>query len=99
MIRNVIRNWFFPTQRGSAGRGRPLRRPPHRPALEALEDRLAPAASEIIGLSSVITPFRPRFSANDTGDIALIGNTLETASTLVSGSTSLQDIVNAQNGV
>src|SRR5262245_39963894 len=40
------------------------------PALESLEDRLAPA---------VVTPFTPRFSPNDTGDSAIIGNTLMTA--------------------
>src|SRR5437867_4835696 len=42
-----------------------------RPAgAEALERRT---------LLAVITPFTPRFSANDTGDIAIIANTLMTA--------------------
>jgi len=43
------------------------------PRLERLEDRIAPA---------VVTPFTPRFSTNSPGNIALIGNTLKTASTV-----------------
>ncbi|MFL5328736.1 MAG: SdrD B-like domain-containing protein [Gemmataceae bacterium] len=39
--------------------------------LERLESRDVP--------SNVVTPFTPRFSRNDTGDIAIIGNTLLTA--------------------
>src|SRR5262245_13557309 len=42
-----------------------------RPVLEALEDRLVLA---------VLTPFTPRFSTNDTGEFAIIANTLMTAS-------------------
>jgi hypothetical protein len=43
------------------------------PRLEFLEDRIAPA---------VVTPFIPRFSTDAPGNIAIIGNTLETASTV-----------------
>src|SRR5262245_50218272 len=40
-----------------------------RPSIEGLERR---------ALLAVVTPFKPRFQANDTGDIAIIGNTLMT---------------------
>src|SRR5262245_47222247 len=67
-----------------------FRRRPHkvrqtpraRLGVEVLETRATPA---------VITPFAPRFSANDTGDIVFAGNTVVTAS----GS----GAANAQNGV
>jgi uncharacterized repeat protein (TIGR01451 family) len=58
--------------------------------LERLEDRLAP---------SIVTPFTPRFSANATGDIAIIGNTLETASTVNNSGLTPADVTAAQNGV
>ena len=57
--------------------------------LERLEDRIAPA---------IITPFTVRFSANTTGDTAIIGNTLETASTVGNPGRTQQDVTNAQNG-
>jgi hypothetical protein len=44
-------------------------------------------------LLAVITPFAPRFSANDTGDIAMVANTLMTAPD------SDVDAANARNGV
>ena len=58
-------------------------------ALEALEDRTAPA---------VVTPFTPRFSARDTGDISLVGNTLMTASTVGNPGRTQADVIAAQNG-
>jgi hypothetical protein len=58
--------------------------------LERLEDRTAPA---------VVTPFTPRFSANATGDIAIIANTLETATTVGNPGRTRQDVIDAQNGV
>jgi uncharacterized repeat protein (TIGR01451 family) len=57
--------------------------------LERLEERIAPA---------VITPFTVRFAANTTGDTAIIGNTLETASTVGNPGRTQQDVTNAQNG-
>jgi hypothetical protein len=62
-----------------------------------LEDRTTPAG-EIVGVSQVISRFAPRFSANDTGDITIVGNTLETASTAGNSGRTQQDVVNAQNG-
>src|SRR5262249_44403090 len=61
-----------------------------RPAVERLEDRLAPA---------VVTPFTPIFKQNATGDIAVIGNTLETASTVNNAGRTPADVTAAQNGV
>jgi uncharacterized repeat protein (TIGR01451 family) len=55
-----------------------------------LEDRIAPA---------VVTPFTVQFSANTTGDIAIIGNTLETASTVNNSGMNQQAVTNAQNAV
>ena len=73
---------------------RPSRRPALRttyvPFLERLEGRIAP---------SVVTPFTPRFSTNATGDIAIIGNTLETASTVNNAGRTAADVTAAQNGV
>src|SRR5262245_9742348 len=60
------------------------------PRLERLEDRIAPA---------VVTPFTPRFSTNAPGDIAIIGNTLETASTVNNPGRTAADVTAAQNGV
>src|SRR5262245_32852389 len=60
------------------------------PRLERLEDRIVPV---------VVTPFTPRFSANAPGDIAIIGNTLETASTVGNPGRTQQDVIDAQNGV
>jgi hypothetical protein len=62
----------------------------HTPTVERLEDRTAPA---------VVTPFTPRFSANAPGDIAIIGNTLETASTANNPKMTQQDLIDAQDGV
>ncbi len=53
-------------------------------AFEQLEDR---------ALLAVITPFTPQFSANATGNIAIVGNTLMTAPA------SDPNAINAQNGV
>jgi hypothetical protein len=61
----------------------------YRPCLELLETRLPPA---------IVTPFNVRFSTNTTGDIAIIGNTLETASTVGNSGRTQQDVTNAQNG-
>ena len=58
--------------------------------LEWLEARLAPA---------IVTPFNVRFEENATGDIAIIGNTLETASTANNPKMTQQDVIDAQNGV
>ncbi len=58
--------------------------------LERLDDRIAPA---------VVTPFNPRFTANATGDIAITGNTMETASRVGNPGRTQQDVTNAQNGV
>jgi hypothetical protein len=66
------------------------RSPGYVPYLQWLEDRLAPV---------VVTPFAVRFSANATGDIAIIGNTLETASTVNNSGLTQQDVINAQNAV
>ena len=49
-----------------------------RPRLERLEGRTAPA---------VVTPFTPVFSANVSGDIAIIGNTSPTRATSASPAT------------
>ena len=65
--------------------------------LEHLEDRTTPAG-EITGVRTIVTPFTPRFTTNDTGDIAIVGNTLETASTVGNPGRTQQDVVNAQNG-
>ncbi len=60
------------------------------PNLEPLELRLSPA---------VVTPFTLRYSINTTGDIAMIGNTLETASTVNNAGRTGADVTAAQNGV
>jgi large repetitive protein len=60
-----------------------------RPRLERLESRIVPV---------VVTPFTPVFSANVTGDIAITGNTLETASTVNNPGRTATDVTNAQNG-
>src|SRR5262249_30687665 len=60
------------------------------PRLERLEDRIVPV---------VVTPFTPRFSANAPGDVAIIGNTLETASTVNNAGRTAADLTAAQNGV
>jgi large repetitive protein len=60
------------------------------PRLERLEDRIEP---------SIVTPFTPRFSVNAPGDIAIIGNTLETASTVNNAGRTAADVTAAQNGV
>ena len=52
--------------------------------MERLESRDVP--------SNVITPFTPRFSRNDTGDIAIVANTLLTAPAGAAGD-------NARNGI
>ena len=57
--------------------------------LERLFDRIAPA---------IITPFTVRYSINTTGDTAILGNTLETASTVGNAGRTQQDVTNAQNG-
>ena len=74
-----------------AGRGSKakLARAGFRPALELLENRLAPA---------IVTPFTVRYSANTTGDTVILGNTLETASTVGNPGRTQQDVTNAQNG-
>ncbi|HEY7428392.1 MAG TPA: isopeptide-forming domain-containing fimbrial protein, partial [Gemmataceae bacterium] len=59
------------------------------PRLERLESRIAPA---------VVTPFTPIFSQNATGDIAVVGNTLETASTVNNPGRTQADVTAAQNG-
>jgi len=59
-------------------------------ALARPEDRLDPA---------IVTPFTVRFSTNDTGDIALIGNTLETASTVGNPSRTQRELIDLQYGV
>src|SRR5260370_39404033 len=61
-----------------------------RPTVELLEKRLAPA---------IVTPFTVRYSINTTGDIAIIGNTLETASTVNNAGRTGADVTAAQNGV
>ena len=86
--------WFAPNnvrplRPGVTGR-RGGRVPWALPFLERLEDRIAPA---------VITPFTPIFSQNATGDIAIVGNTLETASTVNNAGRTPADVANAQNGV
>jgi hypothetical protein len=48
---------------------------------------------------AIVTPFTPRFSANATGNIAIIGNTLETASTVNNSGRTAADVTAAQNGV
>ncbi len=84
--------WPFPIREAR----RPLRRksqPAKRRArlcLEELESRTMP---------SIVTPFTPRFSTNATGDIAIIGNTLETASTVNNAGRTAADVTAAQNGV
>jgi large repetitive protein len=57
------------------------------PRIERLEDRVMP---------SVVTPFTPRFTINDTGDITIAANTLLTA-TATAGRTP-QQVADAQNG-
>jgi uncharacterized repeat protein (TIGR01451 family) len=57
--------------------------------LEPLEGRVLPST----------TPFAIRFSTNDTGDITMIANTLETASTVNNPGRTQQDVIDAQNGV
>ncbi|HEV3236355.1 MAG TPA: hypothetical protein VGZ25_05175 [Gemmataceae bacterium] len=48
-------------------------------------------------MPSIVTPFTPRFTINDTGDIAIAANTLLTA-TVGAGRTA-QTVANGQNGV
>src|SRR5262245_46183328 len=91
----MVRNWFRSV---STRTQRDRRRPAYRLTLEALEERVVPAG-EIIDVARTITPFAPRFTANTNGDIAILGNTLETAGTLVSGTTTPLAVANAQNGV
>ncbi len=98
-----FRSWLRTLAATGAGhRWRPLRVPYQRkenaasscsyfqPNLEPLERRLAPA---------VVTPFTVRYSINTTGDIAMIGNTLETASTVNNAGRTAADVTAAQNGV
>ena len=47
---------------------------------------------------AIVTPFTPRFSTNADGDIAIIGNTLETASTVNNAGRTPADVTAAQNG-
>jgi hypothetical protein len=70
--------------------GQPPSRATPTPLFERLEARLAPV---------IVTPFTVRFTANATGDIAIIGNTLETASTASNPKMTQQDVIDAQNGV
>jgi uncharacterized repeat protein (TIGR01451 family) len=69
---------------GLAGRPRRAPRLDCLPRLEVLEAR---------NLLTLITPFAPRYQTNDTGDIAIVANTLMTAPA------SDPDAANAQNGV
>jgi uncharacterized repeat protein (TIGR01451 family) len=94
-----FRSWLRATAAAhSAKRGRLRRRKANtaatqnyvRPNLEPLEFRLAPA---------IVTPFAVRYSINTTGDIAITGNTLETASTVNNAGRTLADVTAAQNGV
>src|SRR5262249_59960640 len=57
--------------------------------LEPLEDRVVP---------TIVTPFTVRFTTNTTGDTVILGNTLETASTVGNTGRTQQDVINAQNG-
>src|SRR5262249_46545282 len=57
--------------------------------LEPLEDRVVPV---------IVTPFAVRFTVNTTGDTVILGNTLETASTVGNPGRTQQDVTNAQNG-
>src|SRR5262249_46319657 len=57
--------------------------------LEPLEDRVVPV---------IVTPFAVRFTVNTTGDTVVLGNTLETASTVGNPGRTAQDVINAQNG-
>ena len=93
MIRKLLGRWPAPgkSRRRQDSGGRPWapsRR--YRPLLERLEDCIVPA---------VVTPFTPRFSANAPGDIAIVGNTLETASTVNNAGRTPADVTAAQNGV
>jgi uncharacterized repeat protein (TIGR01451 family) len=90
----MFRTWF--TKRFAPTTRRRLVAAPGRSAgrsicmrLERLEDRIVPV---------VITPFNVRYTANVTGDIAIIANTLETATTLGNPGRTQQDVINAQNG-
>src|SRR5262249_33673754 len=47
---------------------------------------------------AVVTLFNVRFSVNTTGDTVVLGNTLETASTVGNPGRTAQDVINAQNG-
>src|SRR5262245_51138857 len=71
--------WGSAAKRSSRGQRRRFARP----SLELLEGRTLPA---------VITPFTSRFSANDTGDIAFVANTV------VRADPNDADAANAQNG-
>jgi hypothetical protein len=93
MTRNLLTEWLAPRQpQNSQHRsGRPAASSRHyRPHLERLENRIVPV---------IVTPFTPRFSANATGDIAIIANTLETATTVGNPGRTQQDVIDAQNGV
>jgi uncharacterized repeat protein (TIGR01451 family) len=48
-------------------------------------------------MPSIVTPFTPRFTVNDTGDITIAANTLLTGT--ATGGRTAQDVINAQNGV
>ncbi|HEY1380683.1 MAG TPA: DUF11 domain-containing protein, partial [Gemmataceae bacterium] len=87
------RNWFG--CRWVAPGRRPRRavkkslfdRPPL--CLERLEGRITPA---------IVTPFTPRFRINTTGDIAIVGNALETATTVRNPGRTQAQVIAAQNG-
>jgi hypothetical protein len=84
-------NWL--PSRSTRRTGRPRRpRPQGRfvaPRLESLERRITPV---------VVTPFTPRFTTNATGDIAIIGNTLETATVVGNPGRTPAQVAAAQNG-
>jgi hypothetical protein len=83
-----FRRWFQSRRRRTLRRFVVRRRQSER-ILERLEDRTAPA---------IVTPFTPRFSVNAAGDIAIVANTLETATTVGNPGRTATDVTNAQAG-
>src|SRR5262249_52524526 len=77
MLRIPLAQWCAPDHLRAADRGAAQRRAARGtrslPRLERLQGRTLPC---------VITPFTVRSSADVTGDSAIVGNTLETASTV-----------------
>jgi len=92
MSHNLLTKWLAPRQsqkrRERSGRRAASSRS-YRPRLERLENRIVP---------TIVTPFTVRYTINTTGDTVVLGNTLETASTVGNPGRTQQDVINAQNG-